>query len=179
MSTPERVTHRELRELLRSFHESGWNAMTLDVDGIRVTVGKDGPPSAVAAGRDASGSSATAPEAAPARTLPPAPQGPATAPTKSTAPTTPAAEPVDAAGCVEIRSPAVGSFWVAPSPGEPPFVQVGDTVDNAQQLGIVEVMKLMNPVVAPQPGEIVRVFVADAALVEYDQPLFLLRPTDG
>jgi biotin carboxyl carrier protein len=78
-----------------------------------------------------------------------------------------------------VRSPAVGSFWVAPSPGEAPFVQVGDTVGEDQQLAIVEVMKLMNPVVTPVAGEVVEVCAANADLVEYDQVLFWIRPDGG
>jgi biotin carboxyl carrier protein len=77
---------------------------------------------------------------------------------------------------VAVRSPAIGSFWVAPSPGQPPFVQVGDAVTEDQQLAIVEVMKLMNPVVSPTAGEVVRVCAANAELVEYEQVLFWIRP---
>ncbi len=157
MSTPERVTLREVRELLRTFGDSGWAAMTLELDGMHVTVGKHGPPAASA--RAAAPVSDTAP--APDTTAPPAP---------------PAA---DTAGCIEARAPAIGTFWVAPSPGEPPFVQVGQSVDAGQQLAVVEVMKLLNPVIAPQAGEIVRVCAANAELVEFDQPLFLIRPADG
>jgi biotin carboxyl carrier protein len=83
------------------------------------------------------------------------------------------------AGLVEVRSPAVGAFWVAPSPGASPFVAVGQTVAADEQLAIVEVMKLMNPVVAPRAGEIVQICARNSDLVEYDQVLFLLRPADG
>lgn len=166
MTTPEKVTHREVREILRTFHESGWAAMTLELDGMRISVGKDGPPAAAAQG------------AAPVATPPPAPPVPA-APTAAAPPPPAPADAVDTTGCVEVRSPAVGAFWVSPSPGEPPFVQVGQQVEANDQLAIVEVMKLMNPVVAPQAGEIVRVCATNAELVEFDQVLFLLRPNDG
>ncbi|MDQ0382964.1 acetyl-CoA carboxylase biotin carboxyl carrier protein [Amycolatopsis thermophila] len=166
MTTPEKVTHREVREILRTFHESGWAAMTLELDGMRISVGKDGPPAAAAPG------------AAAVATPPPAPPVPA-APTAAAPPPPAPAAAVDTTGCVEVRSPAVGAFWVSPSPGEPPFVQVGQQVEANDQLAIVEVMKLMNPVVAPQAGEIVRVCATNAELVEFDQVLFLLRPNDG
>jgi biotin carboxyl carrier protein len=58
-------------------------------------------------------------------------------------------------------------------------VAVGQVVEADEQLAIVEVMKLMNPVVAPQAGEIVAVCATNADLVEYDQVLFLLRPHDA
>ena len=78
-----------------------------------------------------------------------------------------------------VRSPAVGAFWVAPSPGQPPFVQVGQRVAQDEQLAIVEVMKLMNPVVATTAGEVVQICAANAEMVEYEQVLFWIRPTDG
>ena len=84
---------------------------------------------------------------------------------------------MDTTGCVAVNSPAVGSFWVAPSPGQPPFVQVGQTVAEDEQLGIVEVMKLMNPVLSPTAGEVVEVCAANAELVEYEQVLFWIRPS--
>jgi acetyl-CoA carboxylase biotin carboxyl carrier protein len=167
MSTPRRVTLREIQELLRTFGDSGWAAMTLELDGVHVAVGKHGPPAA-----SARAATAPVPDAAPAPDTPAPPATPAPSPPEPT----PAA---DTAGCVEARAPAIGTFWVAPSPGEPPFVQVGQSVDAGQQLAVVEVMKLMNPVIAPQAGEIVRVCAANAELVEFDQPLFLIRPADG
>jgi biotin carboxyl carrier protein len=72
----------------------------------------------------------------------------------------------------------VGVFWVAPSPGQPPFVELGQVVARDEQLAIVEVMKLMNPVVAPVAGTVVRMCAANAELVEYDQVLFWIRPDD-
>ncbi|PBC49975.1 acetyl-CoA carboxylase biotin carboxyl carrier protein subunit [Rhodococcus sp. ACS1] len=167
MTTADRVTHREVQEILRTFQESGWASMTLELDGIRVTVGKDGPPAP-----------------APTAVALSAPAAPAPAPTpvaaSSAAAPTPAAPPaVDTTGCIEVRAQTVGAFWVAPGPGEPPFVQVGQAVEAGQQIAIVEVMKLMNPVVTPQGGEIVQICATNADLVEFDQPLFLIRPTDG
>ncbi|MBV6759126.1 acetyl-CoA carboxylase biotin carboxyl carrier protein [Rhodococcus opacus] len=174
MTTPERVTHREVREILRTFQDSGWAAMTLELDGMRITVGKDGPPAT--AGRSAAPALAPAAVPASAPAVPPA-ASPATVPA-TPAPPAPAAD-VDTTGCVEVRSQTVGAFWVAPGPGEPPFVQVGQTVEAGQQIAIVEVMKLMNPVVTPHGGEIVQICATNADLVEFDQPLFLIRPTDG
>lgn len=174
MTTPERVTQRELREILRTFAASDWASMTLELDDLRVTVGKDRPPATTALGPRPHAAAA-----APPGDAPPAPESTTVPASAAPTPPTSPVEPADTAGCVEVRSPAVGAFWVSPSPGEPPFVQIGQQVEAGQQLAIVEVMKLMNPVVAGQAGEIVRVCAANAELVEFDQPLFLIRPCDG
>jgi acetyl-CoA carboxylase biotin carboxyl carrier protein len=178
MTTPESVTYREVQEILRTFADSGWSGMTLEVEGMRITVGKNGPPT--------TGTAAPTATVAPAETTTVAPAAPAIAPAAAEpAPAKPApagpppASAVDTTGCVEVRSPAVGSFWVAPSPGEPPFVAVGQTVADGEQLAIVEVMKLMNPVISGISGEVVQVCAANASLVEYEQVLFLIRPSDG
>ena len=74
-----------------------------------------------------------------------------------------------------IRSPIVGTFYEAPSPGAPPFVKVGDTVTVGQVLCIIEAMKLMNEIESDYAGEIVKRFVSNAQPVEYGQPLFAIR----
>ncbi|MEV6399178.1 biotin/lipoyl-containing protein [Streptomyces sp. NPDC051907] len=71
-------------------------------------------------------------------------------------------------------APLVGTFYLAPSPGAPPFVRPGDRVEVGQQLGIVEAMKLMNPLEATRAGRVVEVLVADGSPVEYGQPVVLL-----
>ncbi len=167
-ATPDAVTQREIAETLRSFAASTWRSMTLEVAGIRITVDKDGAPAPTAAPEVPV--FAPAPTAAPAR---------ATLPAQATAPPPATSAPLDTTGLIEIRSPAVGAFWLAPSPGSAPFVAVGQIVEVDEQLAIVEVMKLMNPVVAPQAGEIVAVCAANAEMVEYEQVVFLLRPSHG
>ena len=84
------------------------------------------------------------------------------------------ADPPDVAATV--RSPLVGTFYAAPSPGAAPFVGVGDAIDPGQTLGIVEAMKLMNPIVVDEAGVIAEILVGDAESVEYDQVLMRLRP---
>jgi acetyl-CoA carboxylase biotin carboxyl carrier protein len=198
---PAGVTFREVQEILRTFTASGWTGMRLEVRGMTITVGKEGSPALAGSSSVGAATAATAPTATPATA--PAPQvlapgtaaagpggAPATGatpaagisqagtPTPAGPPRTPSA-PLDTTGLVEVRSPAVGAFWVAPSPGQPPFVEVGQAVGEHEQLAIVEVMKLMNPVVASEAGEIVQVCAANAEMVEYDQVLFLIRPGDG
>jgi acetyl-CoA carboxylase biotin carboxyl carrier protein len=76
-----------------------------------------------------------------------------------------------------VRSPIVGTYYEAPSPGAPPFVKVGDVVEVGQVLCIVEAMKLMNEIEADVAGEIVKKLVANAQPIEYGQELFQIRPT--
>lgn len=89
-----------------------------------------------------------------------------------TAETPPAVED----GTFVVSAPLVGTFYRAASPGERPFVQVGDVVAAGQQVGIVEAMKLMNPVEADRPGRVVDVLVADGTPVEYSDALIVLAP---
>lgn len=74
-----------------------------------------------------------------------------------------------------VKSPMVGVFYAAPAPDEKPYVQVGDIVKKGDVLCIIEAMKLMNEITAEQDGEIVRICVEDGNLVEYGQPLFILK----
>ncbi|NUU24208.1 MAG: hypothetical protein HOV68_22295 [Streptomycetaceae bacterium] len=70
----------------------------------------------------------------------------------------------------------VGTFYQAPDAGARPFVGVGDVVQPGQTVGILEVMKLMNPITAEVGGRVVEMLVDDAQPVEYDQPLIALEP---
>ena len=81
-------------------------------------------------------------------------------------------------GLHPIRSPLVGTFYRAPAPGEDPYVEVGDRVRAGEVLCIVEAMKLMNEIASDVSGEVVEVLAENAAGVEYDQPLFYLRPEE-
>ena len=74
-----------------------------------------------------------------------------------------------------IVSPMVGTFYQAPSPDSEPYVKVGDRVDEKSVVCIVEAMKLMNEIEAEVKGEIVEVLVENGQLVEYGQPLFLVK----
>jgi acetyl-CoA carboxylase biotin carboxyl carrier protein len=75
-----------------------------------------------------------------------------------------------------VRSPIVGTYYESPSPGSPPFVKVGDTVEVGQVLCIVEAMKLMNEIEADAAGEIVKTLVKNGQPIEYNQELFAIRP---
>jgi len=75
-----------------------------------------------------------------------------------------------------VKSPIVGTFYESPSPGSPPFVKPGDTVEAGQVLCIIEAMKLMNEIEADIGGELVKRLVNNGQPVEYGQPLFSIRP---
>ena len=75
-----------------------------------------------------------------------------------------------------VRSPIVGTFYEAPSPGAPPFVKVGDSVEVGQVLCIVEAMKLMNEIESDVAGEITKKLVTNGQPIEYGQELFVIRP---
>jgi len=78
---------------------------------------------------------------------------------------------------VEIKSPMVGTFYRAPSPGAKPYVDVGEMLQSGQVVCIIEAMKLMNEIESSVAGRLVKVLVENAQPVEYGQPLFLVSPS--
>jgi acetyl-CoA carboxylase biotin carboxyl carrier protein len=97
----------------------------------------------------------------------------------ASAPAAPAAAPVAVdpdAGAHIVKSPIVGTFYDAPSPGSEPFVKVGDQVEVGTVLCIVEAMKLMNEIESDFAGEVVRVMPKPGQPVEYGQSLFAIKP---
>jgi acetyl-CoA carboxylase biotin carboxyl carrier protein len=82
-----------------------------------------------------------------------------------------------ASGLVTLESPMVGTFYRAPAPDAPAFVNEGDVVEEGQALCIIEAMKLMNEIEAKVAGRIAKVLVDNAQPVEYGQPLFLIEPS--
>ena len=85
-------------------------------------------------------------------------------------------EKTEREGVHDVKSPIVGTFYEAPSPGSPPFVKVGDSVEAGQILCIVEAMKLMNEIESDVAGEILKKLVSNGQPVEYGQPLFAIKP---
>ncbi|HTT23777.1 MAG TPA: acetyl-CoA carboxylase biotin carboxyl carrier protein [Candidatus Sulfotelmatobacter sp.] len=112
--------------------------------------------------------------------MPPAPSTPVemagtppvAPPPNAAAPATPAPEE----GLHSVKSPIVGTFYEAPSPGAPPFVKVGDSVEVGQVLCIVEAMKLLNEIESDFAGEIVKKLATNGQPIEYGQELFVIRP---
>ena len=95
----------------------------------------------------------------------------APAPAAAPAADTPAAEP-DMADA--IKSPMVGTVYLAPEPGAANFVKIGDSVSEGQTLLIVEAMKVMNPIAADKAGTIKSILVENAQPIEFDQPLVVI-----
>ncbi len=81
-----------------------------------------------------------------------------------------------AADLVESRSPIVGTFYQSSSPDSPPFVAVNDVIKKGDVLCIIEAMKLMNEIEAEVSGTIVEILVENGQAIEYDQPLFRIKP---
>ena len=96
---------------------------------------------------------------------------PAATPAPVAAAPTAEAGPAELAGHV-VKSPMVGTFYRASSPGATPFVEVGQTVKAGDVLCIVEAMKMMNQIEADKSGTIDAILVEDGEPVEFDQPLF-------
>src|ERR1700691_4902714 len=88
----------------------------------------------------------------------------------------PPAEPAAQENLHIVKSPIVGTLYEAPSPGAPPFVKVGDTVEIGQVLCIVEAMKLLNEIESDIAGEIVKKLGTNGQPIEYGQELFAIRP---
>jgi len=99
--------------------------------------------------------------------------GPGTIPPAGLAAGGTEAHPAD---LVAIVSPMVGTFYAAPSPTAPPYVQVGSRVSSGQVVCIIEAMKLMNEIEAEISGTIAEILVQNEQPVEFNQPLFLVRP---
>ena len=108
---------------------------------------------------------APAPMAAPAVVLPAA--APATAPVAEPAPAAPAAR--------VIKSPMVGTFYRAASPGAKPFADIGDAVKPGQAVCIIEAMKIMNEIESDLEGRIAKLLCENGQAVEFGQPLFVLE----
>jgi oxaloacetate decarboxylase alpha subunit len=143
-----------IREIVRIVQESGVGEVTIEDDDLRVSVRRSD---------EQLDRLPRAPEEAPLALEEPEP-----------APVEPRAD-----GLVRVEAPMVGTFYRAPQPGAPPFVEEGDPVAPGQTLCILEAMKLMNEVKADVEGIVRAIYVENAQPVEYGQLLFELEPLNG
>jgi oxaloacetate decarboxylase alpha subunit len=141
-----------IREVVRIVQETGIAEIAVEEEGTRVSVRRTEEPAAI-----------EAPASAPVPTEPAVP-----------AETAAEAQPDD--GAVRIEAPMVGTFYRAPQPGAPPFVEEGDAVAPGQTLCILEAMKLMNEVKADIEGVVRTIHVQNGQPVEFGQALFDLEP---
>ena len=158
------MNQKELKELIEFLIEKDIAEFELERGDVKVRIKRAALAAAPAEARYV--------HAAPTPSVPPLEYSSAP-PVPPPAPAKPAAEET---GLHEVKSPIVGTFYEAPSPGAPAFVKVGDVVQVGQVLCIIEAMKLMNEIEADAGGEIVKRLVNNAQPVEYGQVLFLIRP---
>ena len=100
-----------------------------------------------------------------------APAAPAAAPAAAAPAAAPAAEQVPADA---VKSPMVGTAYLSAEPGADPFIAVGKAVKAGETLMIIEAMKVMNPITAPNGGTVKQIMVSDGQPVEFDQPLVVI-----
>lgn len=159
---------QEIREIIKLVDASSIDEFVYEADGSKVKLKKNGGTVEVVAPK------AAAPAPVVEQAAAPAPVAPVAAPAKEeAAPAAPAAADAD---LHKITSPMVGTFYQASSPDAPAYVKVGDKVGDETIVCIVEAMKLFNEIEAEIKGEIVEILVKDGQLVEYGQPLFLVKP---
>ena len=197
------LSDADILRILELIDRSSFDYFQLTLGDLHLTVSKTGLPtealpggaaataSGAAAARAPSGPPRPAEPAAEAAALPSTPPvqavapavppraGDATRDTGSVAeggPTTPPPSADATAGLVPVRAPMVGTFYVAPAPGAPPFVEVGATVQEDTTVGLVEAMKVFTSVLAGTRGVLAQRLVENEQFVEYGQTLFLVRP---
>jgi acetyl-CoA carboxylase biotin carboxyl carrier protein len=146
------VDQELIRELAKLLDETGLSEIEIDREGMRVRVAREIRVQAAAM--------------APALAASSAAQAAAAAAKASDAPT-------QHPGCV--RSPMVGTAYLAPEPGAPPFLEVGSRVTQGQTLLIIEAMKTMNHIPAPKAGTVTRVLVQNGQPVEFGEPLAIIE----
>lgn len=161
-----------LRRLVKIFDESTVSELTIEEEGVKVSMAKPmGEPIMYAQPQYAPMQQMQMPQQLQA----PQQAAPAAAPqTNGTSASTEAAS--TGKKHHEVRSPIVGTFYRAPAPDASSFVQVGDSVSVGSALCIVEAMKLMNEIESDVAGTVVKVLVENGQAVEYNQPLFLIDP---
>ena len=160
---------KEIKELIQLIKEEEITEFELERGDVKLRIRRGAAEVSQGADRIIALHSATVPVAQPPLAAP-AGHGAGTAPP-------PAAQAVPAPEDLHIvRSPIVGTYYESPSPGSPPFVKPGDSVEAGQVLCIVEAMKLMNEIEADVAGEIVKSLVKNGQPIEYGQELFTIRP---
>lgn len=154
------VDFDQVRELLTAIAQTDIAELTLKSEDFELTVRRGGT---------------TIPTGEMAVSLP-APLPVAPKPATATVPEAPAPPPSDKKW-VDVTSPMVGTFYRAPAPGEDPFVEVNDRIQNGQTVCIIEAMKLMNEIEAEVSGQVMEILVENGEPVEYGQTLMRVNPS--
>jgi acetyl-CoA carboxylase biotin carboxyl carrier protein len=156
------MNQKELKELIEFLVEKDIAEFELERGDVKVKIKRGGEQQAAHARAEMPYVAVTVPQSGP--------------PAVVASPAAPAAvEPAPAEDLQIVKSPIVGTFYEAPSPGAPPFVKVGDTVEVGQVLCIVEAMKLLNEIESDVAGEIVKKMGSNGQAIEYGQELFAIR----
>jgi acetyl-CoA carboxylase biotin carboxyl carrier protein len=154
---------KELKEILQILEEKEIAEFELEEEGLKLRIRK----AAAVSSNHAAGVALPSPVLAAA--------SPAAAPASAAAPA-PAPAVHEDNDLAVVRSPMVGTFFRAPDPNSPPFVNTGDRVKVGQVLCIIEAMKLMNEIEAEVAGEIAKVHHENGQPVQYGEALFSIRP---
>jgi acetyl-CoA carboxylase biotin carboxyl carrier protein len=160
------MNQKELKELIEFLIEKDIAEFELERGDVKVKIKRAGEHTVVHSHAEPR-FYAVPPAPAPIAELGAVPVAPAAAPPAAAAPEE---------GLHTVKSPIVGTFYEAPSPGAPPFVKVGDAVEVGQVLCIVEAMKLLNEIESDVAGEIIKKFASNGQPIEYGQELFVIRP---
>ena len=161
------LSEKEILEVLELFQKSGWEDLTLESGGLRLSISKTGKAQNFAPRGPDAIRDAPAPQAEGSRTASAPPPPTASAP-KATAAIDPR--------WVVVKAPMLGTFYAAPKPGAAPFVALGQPVSADDNVCILEVMKLMNYVKAGTAGKVAHIAIANGDLAEFDQPLIYIDP---
>jgi acetyl-CoA carboxylase biotin carboxyl carrier protein len=164
-----------LKRVLSAFEEGEWDEIHLVADDVEVHLiaGGGRPRDAMTSHVPVSGSAESVAQATPASGSSPAVSTPSAPAERAVG----VGEDAVTAGATVV-APSPGIFWRAPSPGAPPFTEVGARVEQGTALCIVEVMKLMNTLPAPVSGTVVEICANNGEQVDAGRPLFRIRP-DG
>ena len=157
----------DVQNILKIIDGSSLEELHLELGNFTLIVRRRGADVSSDLGR-ADGGSAPAPSAAP---LPVWPEGGGEPVVVPQGPPRPVRE-----GGVEVKAPMVGTFYRAPAPGAPPFVEVGSLVAEHDRVCMIEVMKLMNSIQAGCRGRVVEICAENGTLVEYGQTLMAIEP---
>lgn len=158
------LTAKDIAEIARLLDESHFSSLDLEVGDFKLRIRRDGGGWSAREEGERPLEEAKAGRASESDDTPPPPLGQEAGAAR--------------AGEVDVPAPLLGNFYAAPRPGEPPFVEVGDAVDEETVIGIIEVMKLMNPIRAGVRGTVAAILAENGKAVEEGQPLVRVRLRD-